>query len=223
MPWLRNSLCTCFLGSPVVSRDVFLDAVSWEDVLLKWTHERACDVLPKQTLGRVCATEVQCLAGLRWSSFRRRKRTKNLLRVFQLILTVSADLCWLTGTLKFLLDHADATDTHSMFAIELDCWYLDNEGWNRPHRTTKQVYSSLFLSTLSFPKWQVALVPALVGSLEHFRTQNKVDFENAKPPTWTVLNAWRCLQCATGSLALLAGRESLFVRLVFNFQHFLWM
>jgi hypothetical protein len=34
-----------FLGNSVVSHDVILEAVMGEDVLLKQTHERACDIL----------------------------------------------------------------------------------------------------------------------------------------------------------------------------------
>jgi hypothetical protein len=37
-----------FFGNSIVSCDVFLEAVLWEDVLLKQTRERACEVLLKQ-------------------------------------------------------------------------------------------------------------------------------------------------------------------------------
>jgi hypothetical protein len=50
--------------------------------------------------------------------------------------------------LRFLLDLAITADSCLVFAIGLDCWHPDNEGWNRPQRTTsKQVHNPLFLLT----------------------------------------------------------------------------
>ena len=89
----------------------FLEAVLWEDVLLKQTLGRACGVWKEYTRNPInsertllrCDT-VQHFAGLRWpcnasrasllcwSSLHREKRTKELLVLFWLILAVSDTL-----------------------------------------------------------------------------------------------------------------------------------
>ena len=107
-------------GNSVVSRDVFLDAVLWEDVLLKQTRERVCGVLLEWMLERACdvwkehkwnpinsermllcsSLTVQCFAGcssfftdLHWSSLRREKCIKEFLVVFWQLFATSMDLC----------------------------------------------------------------------------------------------------------------------------------
>jgi len=39
-----------FFGNSLVSQDVFLEAMLGEDVLLKQTHEKACDILLEHIL-----------------------------------------------------------------------------------------------------------------------------------------------------------------------------
>jgi hypothetical protein len=59
-------------------------------------------------------------SGFRWSSLCRKKCTKELLVVSQLILAASTDSCQFGRALLFLLDCAIATDLCLVFAIELD-------------------------------------------------------------------------------------------------------
>ena len=72
--------------------------------------------------------------------------------IFRLTLAASLDVCQFGGALTFLLDQAAATDSCLVFAIELDCWYPDNEDLDRPQGTSsKQVHHTLFLLPFFLP------------------------------------------------------------------------
>lgn len=51
---------------------------------------------------------------------------------------IPADFCQSGGAVQFLLDWAAATDLYLMFAIGLNCWYLDNKEWCHSQRTTSK-------------------------------------------------------------------------------------
>lgn len=66
--------------------------------------------------------------------------------VFWLIVAASMDFCPFDRALWFVLDQTSTAALCLVLAIELDCWYPNNNEWNCPQRTTsKQVYNSLFL------------------------------------------------------------------------------
>ena len=99
--------------------------------------------------------------------------------VFWLILATSVNSCKSNGALQFLLDCAMATDSCLVFAIGLDCCYLDNEELNHPQRTTSnQVHKTLFLLTFFLP-YLWSGVGGLEGRLNHIRTLNKVGSEKS--------------------------------------------
>ena len=64
--------------------------------------------------------------------------------VFRLILATS-DSCQVGRTLQFLLDGVTATDLCLVFVIGLDYWYQNNEDWNCPKATSKQVHNLLVI------------------------------------------------------------------------------
>lgn len=86
---------------------------------------------------------VQCFADLCWFSLRRQKCTKELLKVFQLILATSPDSCRFGRTFLFLMDQVSATDLCLVFAIGLDHWYPDNKDWKCPKELLNRSTTSL--------------------------------------------------------------------------------
>jgi len=128
-----------FFGKSLVSQDVFLEAMLGEDVLLKQTHEKACDILLEHTLegGQDVYGEHKCnpterertflhcytlqaFDGLCWSSFRNEKCTKEPV-LFGLLLAASAASCWFVRALWSLQDQGTATDSFFAFAIGSYC------------------------------------------------------------------------------------------------------
>jgi len=102
-----------FFGNSLVSQDVSLEAMLGEDVLLKQTHEKACDISLEHTLeeGQDVYGEHKCnpterertflhcyylqgFGGLCWSSFCNEKWTKEPV-LSGLLLAASAASRWL--------------------------------------------------------------------------------------------------------------------------------
>lgn len=58
-----------------------------------------------------------------------------LKRISRAILAALADSCWFGNrALRFLLDSAAIVDSYLVFAIELNCWYPNDEEWNCPKK-----------------------------------------------------------------------------------------
>jgi len=178
-----------FLWKPLVSQDVFLEAMLWEDVLLKQTHEKACDISLEHTLegGQDVYGENKCnprerertflhcytlqyIDGLSWSSIHNEKCTKEPV-LFGLLLVASAATCW--------LEPCGFCQVKALLLICVLRLVLDSTAQWRlvfPQRiTSKYVHNSL-----PFPVNFFSLLP-LVGGLEvqlkYLRTLNKVGFE----------------------------------------------
>jgi len=102
-----------FFGNSLVSQDAFLESMSGVEVLLKQTHEKACDISLEHTLegGQHVYGELKCnptererpflhcytlqgFHGLCWSLFHNEKCTKEP-ELFGLLLGASAASCWL--------------------------------------------------------------------------------------------------------------------------------
>jgi len=125
-------------GNSLVSQDVFLEAMLGEDVLLKQTHEKVCDILLEHTLeggsmfteninvipqrgrGHFYIATLQGFDGLCWSSFHNEKCTKEPV-LFGLLLAASAASCWFVRALWSLPDQGTATDSCFVFAIGQYC------------------------------------------------------------------------------------------------------
>jgi len=122
-----------------VSQDVFLEAMLGEHVLLKQTHEKACDISLEHTLEgeqdvyrehKCNPTErertflhcynLQGFDGLCWSSFHNEKCTKGPV-LSGLLLAASAASCWFVRALWSLTDQGTATDSCFAFAIGPYC------------------------------------------------------------------------------------------------------
>jgi hypothetical protein len=63
-----------------------------------------------------------------------------------------------------------------VFAIELDCWYPDNKGWN----CTKKLLLNRFTKAFHINLFRLPLISGLEKKMMCSRTLNKVGFEEEK-------------------------------------------
>lgn len=141
-----------FCGNSLVSHDIFLDAVLWEDVLLKRMFEKVSDVWKEwkqdptdsKRMLLFCYTwstaippwtrpissvllHLQPFVGLR-------SQREMCQRTSHGVLADSCWFCWLRPigrALQFLLHWTATTDSCLVFATGLNCWYPDKD-WNHP-------------------------------------------------------------------------------------------
>ena len=157
----------------------------YEDVLLRQTHERLCDVWKECKHNPIDPEQYSCIglpckallvfAGLHFSWLHREKSTKELWVAFY-----SASLKWnsrdLVEPCRFL-DQTVATNIYLVFAywtrlllliyvwyLGLDCWYTDNEVWNH--------LKQLLLNRCT---------NGLERRLKHLRMLTKVSCKKSKP------------------------------------------
>lgn len=100
-----------FFRGPVLSCDVFLETVFWENVLLRQTCERTRDVWkecksnPTDSIWRSCISSPRntllVFTILACCDFTERKSARELPKVFWLLLATPADSCWFYGALKW--------------------------------------------------------------------------------------------------------------------------
>jgi hypothetical protein len=138
----------------------------------KKTLERGCVMFRKdinrtpQTVRGYSCVAMPCnaflvLTGLRCSSLHRKNCAKEHLKVFWLILAISADSCWFRGALLFLLDCA----TTCWFMFGVCYWTGLLLSWQQrvesPHGITyKHLHNLLFLLTFFLPySWLVGNNP----------------------------------------------------------------
>ena len=111
--------------------------------------------------------------------FVRKKHANEIFVVFRLILSTSTDSCQFGVTLLFRLNHACATDSCLVFAIELDYWYPDNEQWNCPKEVLLYRPKTLFSCQPSFPP--TSLVSELEVGLSLEEPKIKQFLKKSKP------------------------------------------